>query len=276
MYISCHHILCGDKEIELKKGEIMSTEQENKNLLVKTKETIGGCIVIIIFLGLLVKGCPELIKLGEKEGNEILDAGNVLWKAGEQAKAVAKWKSILIDEKTPFRESRADIPIIFQRAIEFEFKRGNVVQAKTFIKKALQEYNIPLKFKSESLKNLVAEAKSEIKEEERTARIDFTIRTFQSLQSVAWEIAEAVYKAAQDSEKEIAIISVYIEGENLTDNYGNPVDGNPKMGTITIDDLIEVRKYRNLDAYRYNEYIHEVYKHQVNSMPYANLINGNN
>ncbi len=46
-------------------------------------------------------------------------------------------------------------------------------------------------------------------------------------------------------------LTVYLDGESVSDKYGNKADTNLYMGTVKIDDLAEVRKYKSCSDYSY-------------------------
>ncbi len=86
-----------------------------------------------------------------------------------------------------------------------------------------------------------------------TGTINVTLYTPQKLEYAASTVLEAVYKAATKNESLTTIIvNVEMSSMNVTDKYGKSLDNDIKMGTITISNLDDVRKYADALAYGWN------------------------
>jgi hypothetical protein len=123
-----------------------------------------------------------------------------------------------------------------------------------------------------------AREKKEVEEailKEAHEKKDITINSGDA-EIVAWNVAETVYKIAKkyDSINKV-VISLYISkgyGGGLIDKYGNYMTEDQYMGTITISDLVEVRKYKNSESYKYNDIIKATYMYQIKSLQYSYLL----
>jgi len=93
-----------------------------------------------------------------------------------------------------------------------------------------------------------------------------------SADTAGFALAQEIYKAAT---KNPAIKTLSIEIElgvlgGVVDKYGKTVNGPFNMGTITVDDLGEVRRYN--DALAYAVRTKEVYSLQISRLNYSNLL----
>jgi hypothetical protein len=85
-------------------------------------------------------------------------------------------------------------------------------------------------------------------------------------------LAEQVYLAAT-KHPEIKSLTVELElgvAGGVVDRYGKTVDGPLIMGTITVDDLNEVRRYNDVGAYA--RAAQDVYGVQLKGLDYSNLL----
>ena len=58
-------------------------------------------------------------------------------------------------------------------------------------------------------------------------------------------------------------------GGGLSDKYGHPLTEDIPMGTITLDDLDEVRKYVDSGSYAVDHSVQASYEAQIAAMPYG-------
>jgi len=106
-----------------------------------------------------------------------------------------------------------------------------------------------------------------------TAMKNITI-SYGDVEIAAWNVAETVYEIAKkyDSINKV-VISLYISkgyGGGLIDKYGNNITEDLHMGTITISDLGEVRKYKNIS---YKFAMEQYFKSEISRLNHAQLLN---
>ncbi|MBI4466319.1 MAG: hypothetical protein HY656_02675 [Acidobacteria bacterium] len=103
----------------------------------------------------------------------------------------------------------------------------------------------------------------------QTGTINFTVSSTQTLDLAAWDLSEAVYKAAKaHRELKRLTVNVYMSNIGLVDEYGNQPATDIAMGSVQIDDLDEVRRYKDKDSYQFSERIHAFYKGELRRLGY--------
>ncbi len=118
------------------------------------------------------------------------------------------------------------------------------------------------------------------KDPKRNARSDkgeLTVeinKNFQTMELAAWKIAEEVYRAAT-KRPELTTLKVKVVLSafgGFKDRYGNPIGATLEMGSFDVSDLDDVRKFRNADTYRYDEYNVARYTTELERLEYSHLI----
>jgi hypothetical protein len=94
------------------------------------------------------------------------------------------------------------------------------------------------------------------------------------LHFAAQTVAEEVYNKAwwnKSASKAEVILSLNVLG-GISDKYGNALSNPCPMGVLVIDDLDEVRKYRDADAYKLSSAITQFYMAKLRSMQGGHLL----
>ena len=86
------------------------------------------------------------------------------------------------------------------------------------------------------------------------------------------EVANRIWDLAKEEPKIKKIeYTIIFSGDTILDQYGNEQPGPYIMGTITVDNLDEVRRYtKEMYWYKHCEY----YGYQIMNMRYANCFSG--
>ena len=115
--------------------------------------------------------------------------------------------------------------------------------------------------------------KPKVKVSGDVAEVKVTLMSTYDLKYAAWEVAKTVYNVAVKNEdiKKIKV-TVMMSSSGLQDNYGKPLDKDLKMGEIMEDDLEDIRKYRDADAYAYNDGNELAYMVFLKNMDYSHLL----
>lgn len=83
------------------------------------------------------------------------------------------------------------------------------------------------------------------------------------------KVAEAVYRSAvSNHELKELVAKCIMSKENHTDKYGNAQEADQPMGEIKIDDLEEVRKFKDADTYAHQT--GDNFESQLRAMPFGN------
>jgi hypothetical protein len=110
-----------------------------------------------------------------------------------------------------------------------------------------------------------------------TAKIEMTIHHgapfIDNLGIAAFNVAQKVYDAAKaNPSAKKAEVKLTMSKQGLQDKYGNEWTEDREMGTITIADLDEVRKYTNGGRYASNEAVEGSSKAKIGGLKYAELL----
>lgn len=115
--------------------------------------------------------------------------------------------------------------------------------------------------------------KPKVKVSGDVAEVKVTLMSTYDLKYAAWEVAKTVYNvAAKNKDIKKIKVTIMMSSSGLQDNYGKPLDKDLKMGEIMEDDLEDIRKYRDADAYAYNDGNELAYMVFLKNMDYSHLL----
>jgi len=94
-----------------------------------------------------------------------------------------------------------------------------------------------------------------------------------NLSNTAFNVAKEVYAAtkANPTAKKVEV-KLKMSKQGLQDKYGNEWKEDREMGTITISDLDEVRKFKDDGLYASNETVKGIYMGKIRRLDYAELL----
>jgi hypothetical protein len=115
-----------------------------------------GALFLVMLCGLVLLAVLYAA-LSAKEARKHLTEANALWEAGEKARAVEIYKSVVNADLMVI--STADRPTVFQRVIDFEVEQGNTSAAKAWIETALKE-EVPLTLKEPKGMEIIAQVRA--------------------------------------------------------------------------------------------------------------------
>jgi hypothetical protein len=111
----------------------------------------------------------------------------------------------------------------------------------------------------------------QVKKDDGTIKVTVKCEHTESSYQVGMTICKLVWKTAKKNPK-AGLIEVTVDlDDELTDKYGKTVPGPHIMGTILVDDLDEIRKYVNADAYN-ADVNRQYYGMKVHGMDYGWLL----
>jgi hypothetical protein len=94
-----------------------------------------------------------------------------------------------------------------------------------------------------------------------------------NLNTTAFNVAKEVYAAAKanPTAKQVEV-KLTMSKHGLQDKYGNEWKEDREMGTITIADLDEVRRFKDDGLYASNETVKSIYMGKIRRLDYAELL----
>ena len=94
-----------------------------------------------------------------------------------------------------------------------------------------------------------------------------------NLGNAAFNVGRKVYIVAKDNPSaKKAEVKLTMSKQGLQDQYGKEWEQDREMGTITVENLDEVRKYADDGLYASNEAVKQGYKAKISTLKYAELL----